>query len=273
MREITDIKEIHNILSGLLGYFDGFCKKNGLRYYLSNGSLLGAVKYGDFIPWDDDADIMMPREDYDRLLSLLGDINNGRYELLCPSPETSWRMPYSKLTDKSTVWNEGDFDFGAELGVSLDIFPIDRWRSNKFVAKLQATYCDLLKRMLIYSVSPKMYTKKRGIKKIILYTIRGAARLRGYKSIYRALLRRAERSKKYKSENVGCVVWTCHASAEVIPAQVFSGDETARLGEGSYPIPAGYDLYLRSLYGDYTLELPPEKQISNHSVKVWRKDD
>ena len=64
MKELTDITQIQAALFQLLVYFDDFCKANNLRYFLSNGTLLGAVKYGNFIPWDDDADVFMPRADF-----------------------------------------------------------------------------------------------------------------------------------------------------------------------------------------------------------------
>ena len=70
MKEIENIQDIHSILLDSLCYFDSFCKSKGLKYFLGNGTLLGAAKYGGFVPWDDDADILMPREDYDKLVNL-----------------------------------------------------------------------------------------------------------------------------------------------------------------------------------------------------------
>ena len=81
MQEITDVKEIQGVLLDGLKYFKSICEKNNLKYFLSNGTLIGAVKYGKFVPWDDDIDVLMPREDYNKLLSLV-DVNNDRYKLL-----------------------------------------------------------------------------------------------------------------------------------------------------------------------------------------------
>ena len=72
MNEITDLREIQQVELGVLRHLDQVCRENGLHFFLSNGTLLGAVKYEGFIPWDDDIDVFMPRCDYDRLMRLSG---------------------------------------------------------------------------------------------------------------------------------------------------------------------------------------------------------
>lgn len=81
MNEITDLREIQQVELGILRHLDQVCRENGLHFFLSNGTLLGAVKYEGFIPWDDDIDVFMPRCDYDRLMRLSG-ADSGPYRLL-----------------------------------------------------------------------------------------------------------------------------------------------------------------------------------------------
>ena len=78
MKELT-LQEIQAISLEILKVFDAFCRENGIRYFLSNGTLLGAVRYKKFIPWDDDIDVLVPREDYDRLIRIFRD--DDRYRL------------------------------------------------------------------------------------------------------------------------------------------------------------------------------------------------
>ncbi|MBQ7792191.1 MAG: LicD family protein, partial [Clostridia bacterium] len=144
MEPITQISEIQSILYDTLTCFRTVCEQYGLTYYLSNGSLLGAVKYGEFIPWDDDADILMPREDYEKLTELF--FEEGNYRLFCDKTSPNWRLPYAKLSDTRTHYVEKGYTFGEEIGLSLDIFPIDRWHPVKWVANCQASYMELLKR-------------------------------------------------------------------------------------------------------------------------------
>lgn len=92
MNEITDLREIQQVELGVLRHLDQVCRENGLHFFLSNGTLLGAVKYEGFIPWDDDIDVFMPRCDYDRLMRLSG-ADSGPYRLLSQERTPGWRLP------------------------------------------------------------------------------------------------------------------------------------------------------------------------------------
>lgn len=272
MREISDIKEIQSVLLQILNHFGEICSKNGLKYFLSNGTLLGAVKYGEMIPWDDDIDILMLREDYEKLISL-SDIDNQRYRFICHERYPDWRMPYAKLTDTATVLKEGNFNFGLKIGLSVDIFPIDKWHPNKAVATCQAFYTEILKRLLVCSINENEFqTEKKGIKRLILRSIYNLGQKVGYKKIYNKIDRVVKRSYGYKEKYVGCVSWTCHLLGEIFPKEVFDKTDYTIFAGNQFPIPASYVEYLDSLYGDWRKELPPEKQHSNHNVKVWWKD-
>ncbi len=272
MQEITDVKEIQSILLDALRYFKDICKKNNLRYFLSNGTLIGAVKYKTFVPWDDDVDILMPREDYDKLLSLTN-IDNGRYKLISPKTTPNWRSTYAKLTDTTTVLEEVGFDLGLEIGISIDIFPIDKWCYCKCRAKWQAFYCDLLKRFLIFANAEYFQTDKNGIKRFVLKSMYNFGKAIGSERLQNKIIKKAEKSKKYKDKYVGCVIWTCHSTTEVLPKEVFEKEEYATFCGDEYPIPTGYKQYLSNLYGNWQEELPLEKQKSNHNIKAWWKND
>ncbi len=269
LRQITDIKELQTILLGALQHFDAFCRQHGLRYFLANGTLLGAAKYEKFIPWDDDVDILMPRESYEKLLEIYN--NGGKYRLLSEKTAPGWRLPYAKLTDTDTVQREGEYDFGAELGVSVDIFPLDRWHPGKTAAKLQALWCECLKRMLICANGPGFSTEKRGIKRLILWLLWAGGKTLGTKRLLRLIRRRAESAARYPKTHIGCVVWTCHGAGEVLSAALFEETLELRFCGGSYPAPAGYAAYLCALYGDWKAELPADQQKSNHTIRAWRK--
>lgn len=269
---MTDVKQLQTVLLDALAHFKSVCEKHGLTYFLSNGSMLGAVKYQKFIPWDDDVDILMPREDYDQLIALK-EISTGPYELLCRENTPQWRAPYAKLTDRRTVLKEGEFTFGVELGASVDIFPLDKWHPNVKRAHLQARFQNILVRMMFGANVPRFATKKRGIQKVILGCIWAAGHVVGSQRLCRWLERRARRWAKYPDGHLGCVVWSCYGTREVLPAEIFAGAEMVRFGGDDYPVPVGYDTYLTSLYGDWRKELPPERQKSNHSIRVWWKDE
>lgn len=271
MKMISEINEVHNRLFDALCYLDIFCKKNNIKYFLSNGTLLGAAKYSDFIPWDDDVDVLMPRDDYDRLMKL-ADINNGKYRLLCSEQIAQWRMPYAKLSCEDTVVNEGEYNFGASFGLAIDIFPIDNWSSCLLVAKCQSIESELLKRLLVCSIGGDFTTKKTGLKRLILKAIWKMGKIIGHEKLQKALLKKANKTNR-KSNYAGCRVWTCHLTGEIFPSCFFDEIIYVDLRNRKFPTIKYYENYLSSLYGNWRAELPLDKQHSNHEITVWYKDE
>lgn len=272
MRKIDDVKEIQEILLENLIFLKKICDKHDLKFFLSNGTLLGAVKYGAFIPWDDDADVFMPREDYNKLLEL-ENINDEFHELMAKEKNQIWNMPYAKLRDKRTLLKETSADFGLENGVAIDIFPLDSWYGNQKQAILQAKYCGLLRRFLSAAVEERFISPKKGISRVILYCIWKYSRFRGVKVFYDKIIKETNRGNDKKTLFKGSVAWSLYGKKEVIPADVFDESAEVWFCEERFPIPRGYDVYLRSLYGDYFKDPPKEKQKTHHDITVWWKDE
>lgn len=122
MKEIS-LQEMQQLELAILLELDAVCKKHGLRYYLDGGTLLGAVCYDGFIPWDDDIDIKMPRPDYERLLTLQSEFP-AHIRLEAPS-RAKCEYTFLKLVDQRTVLQE-DSDGKSKLtGVYIDVLPMD----------------------------------------------------------------------------------------------------------------------------------------------------
>ena len=132
MQELT-LQEIKQIELEILKTFHAFCEENHIRYFLSHGTLLGTIRYKGFIPWDDDVDVLVPREDYDRLLSLFKD--NEQYKLLHFEKDEQFLFPYAKLCDMTTRKIENDMEDGMAVGLDMDIFPLDAWDADMEKAK------------------------------------------------------------------------------------------------------------------------------------------
>jgi len=272
MKEIDNIEEIHDILYKGLCYLDDFCCKNGIQYFLSNGTLLGAAKYNDFIPWDDDVDILMLREDYEQFTRLT-EINNGEYKLFCREQLAEWRMPYAKLSCESTIVQEGDYDFGDTFGLSIDIFPIDSWSPYLLIAKAQAFKSECLKRLLVCSIGGiEFSTHQKGIKRFVVKGIWRIGKAMGHERIRRIILKSVQKSKSNKNKYAGCRVWTCHLAGEIFPSSYFKEIVCLDFRGRKFPTIRNYENYLSNLYGDWKEELPLDKQCSNHNIKVWYRD-
>lgn len=272
MKELTDIKDMHEVLYDGICYFDDFCKAHNLKYFLSNGTLLGAAKYNDFIPWDDDVDVIMPRESYDRLICMT-EINNAQYKLLCKEQVNTWRMPYAKLSCEKTLVREGEYQFGSDFGLNIDIFPIDNWHPCYKIAKMQSVKMEILKRLLIFSNGKEFLTRRHGATRILLHSMFIIAKLLGHKHISGMIRYYVAKSKKYTTDYVGCVAWTCHMTNEVLHKSLFAETTELNILDRKFPTFVGYETYLDKLYGDWRSELPVDQQHSNHDIKVWWRNE
>ena len=123
MKEIG-IEELKRIQIGILKHLDAFCNENNLKYFMCGGTLLGAVRHKGFIPWDDDIDIMMKREDYDKLIELYPKNDNSNFKLFSYELDKSFPYPFAKMDDFRTIFEE-EINDSYKIGVNIDIFPID----------------------------------------------------------------------------------------------------------------------------------------------------
>lgn len=132
---------LHTILLDILIYFSDFCNRNGLRYYLYDGTLIGAVRHKGYIPWDDDIDVAMPYEDYIKFLNIFED--NDNYSLLSWDRNDNFEFSWSKLVDNDTrMLHPGNTIMGCYIDIFiLGGYPSDqklvqeKWTQNKLIEK------------------------------------------------------------------------------------------------------------------------------------------
>ena len=120
------VKEVKKIESDTFRAIKDFCTKNNIQYYLSGGTMLGAIRHNGFIPWDDDIDISMTRDNYMRFIELFPKEGLNGYSLLSPYTKEDCGIVFSKVYDTSTrkVDNELKSKY-ANYGIDIDLFPID----------------------------------------------------------------------------------------------------------------------------------------------------
>ena len=144
-----DVKALQSVLIGIMDDVDAVCKKHGLVYFLAGGSALGAVRHGGFIPWDDDMDIIMPRKDYDKFISLIGEEYPERYFVQCVSFKTGYDLHSAKVRKKDTVYTELFESEKDKTGVFIDVYPAEDTYDSVFRRKLHGYKIEAL--MLITS--------------------------------------------------------------------------------------------------------------------------
>lgn len=151
-------------LAEMLFAFDAFCTERGLRYFLSGGTLLGAVRHKGFIPWDDDIDVNMPREDCEKLMELTGG-HIGNYVLVEPNAGTYRSAYHWKLNDPSIIIRNKN---GKCYPIFMDIFPIEGLPNTEFGTKLHYAHIGIWKQMFLTQRKPMGFPWSKPIHKMTL---------------------------------------------------------------------------------------------------------
>lgn len=244
--------------------FDSFCKQHGIKYYAAYGTLIGAVRHQGLIPWDDDIDVFMKREDYDKFCAFRGKVD-GHYDIMDINDDNYWLLSLAKFVDtNTTLWEFKELPL--ILGVYIDVFPLDEVDTAKsLVFKNEYDKISLLvaRSMMRYGIKDflKSFVHPRRFLYVLKNILVHRNKYEQYKAQYDDLV------VKLKTIKGGYYVSYDgpYGVGEIMNKEWF--DQTVLLKfEGiTIEAPIGYDSILRKMYGDY-MKLPPkEKQVSHHS--------
>ena len=267
--EQFDIQRIHESLLGILKYFDAYCRKNGLRYSLSGGTLIGAVRHKGFIPWDDDADIMMPRPDFEKLVANFNADGRQRYHLIIPGKtgDSKWYINcYAKLEDTTTESVEHGLRDIAEFGLNIDIFPVDGVPDDR---REQKRFCSLVRRCKRRTV-----LRQRPFNRI--FQGPPLAMIQAYMHPLEYWMDKSDAlMRTYDFENSAFVgaIGGLHGIDEVHPREVFENYREYEFEDARFMAIVDADAYLTKIYGDY-MKLPPERERSGkHELNVRDREN
>lgn len=267
MKELS-LQEIKQIELEILKEFHSFCVANNIRYFLAFGTLLGAIRYKGFIPWDDDVDVLVPRDDYDRLMTLFQD--SDRYRLYSFERNRKYRFPFAKLCDMTTSLTEIYYpNNGVDLGVNMDIFPLDYWDNDSEKAKEELRRIRKINACLSYLKVDKPQTNNP-LRYAVWSVIVAYCKMRGSAHYIQKVIRECNKPEQRGSCYVGPKVWPIWGERVIVSAEVFAETIEIEFEGEKFFAPAGYDTYLTSLYGDYLPEPPVEKRKTHHSFKAYK---
>lgn len=268
MKEIDSIK-LKKIQLDILNYIDDFCKKNNINYWLDSGTLLGAVRHKGYIPWDDDIDIGMLREDYDKFMNLFNKNNDSNYKAYCFDNNNNWNYSYGKVLDENTILYEPDENIGIKSSVYVDVFVFDFAPEDDNILNKMYKKRNLYYRCNTYQIFKFFKLNTNFFKKIVLFFIWLLLQLfpKGY-----FIKKSLDNCKKYSNVDTGYIGNFSGMVGRVkCPKSIFNSFIKLKFEGKKYPVPIGYKEWLTAFYGDY-MKLPPkEKQISHHKFVAYYK--
>ena len=263
--ETVSTAELQQKMLEILLYFDRFCRENGLMYYLCGGGLIGAVRHHGFIPWDDDIDLFMPREDYERLAEIWAEkADTSRYAYCRTDREHVYHDGGASIRDiNTTEINRHSVDEDICHGIALEIMPIDGCPESRVKRAVQLYNAFLFS---LFNVQ-RLPDNKGGIIRTvsgIMYKLVKSPERR-----YCIWKRAEKRMSRYSWED-------CNEVTELIgsikgmllrhPKQDFDHVVYLDFEGHQVPVMAGYKEYLTKIWGDY-MQLPPvEHRVAKHNT-------
>lgn len=256
-KEIT-LEECKKLMVEILANVDHFCDQHGIRYSLAFGTLIGAIRHKGFIPWDDDIDIIMPRDDYERFVSLYKD---ERYKIIDGTHNSN--HSHIRVSDQKTVlkldaWRAQFY----KEGLWIDVIPLDK------VPNTQNSYL-LFKKWLwfLFEMQLTGEVKRKGLINKILHII-----CKPFSAFWGNLALKT--MKMYNKRNTQCManLGAWYLNHPKFPATFFEDYIDVEFEGYKFKAIKQYDIFLREIFGDY-MQLPPkEKQIAHHTYTAYWRD-
>lgn len=258
----TERKKIWTVILDLIVELDRICKKHNIHYYLDGGSLLGAVRHNGFIPWDDDIDVTMPRDDYERFVQLSEEFKHP-YFLQTPYTDPEYFYSFAKIRNSNTTALNQMFKYQMfNHGIWISVFPLDKFP----IEKGEELYLKI--RSLTYENSTFMRMKNPFLdednrKRVDEYSGRNPVQT------FEEIQHLAQTYNGVETDYWGTIILTIVRYGRKPLLRKSYDDVEYHMFENLFlPIPIGFDEVLRTEYGNY-MELPPEEERGGHDTTIF----
>ena len=258
-------EEIKTLELGVMDYIHNLCERENINYSLAYGTLLGAVRHKGYIPWDDDVDISLKREEYDKLYQAVLRDNDPIYKVVSWENDSRYPYPFYRVYDSRTVYENNYIENDIDLGICVDVFPFDYYADvNKEMVKL-----DTYRRLSVYTLYG-IHSKDAGLKNIVRYLLVLVFRLTRVKTWNKkmnllSMQANDNDSIDYLMENKRTSTKFEKTLLDKVMDSPFE-DRTYKIPEASHQI-------LSAIYGDDFMEIPPvEKRVKHDDFVAYIKE-
>ena len=251
-----DVEKLKKTELEILDYFALFCKKHNLKYYLTYGTLLGAIRHKGFIPWDDDIDVAMPPKDYQEFIKLYQKEKQDKYLLQNINSEKYYHTIFTKIRKNNTCMVEKNWQYiKIHKGINIDIFPLFPYPDNKKDAK--KLIFNLKLSQLLVSKNNKTSSKKNKILFFILRLIPRDITNKWASNLINKSLNYNKPYSYYKTDEL---------KDPVVNKEWFNEIIELPFENRKYTAPKNYDEVLKSMYGDYMIPPKEEDRVGHGEI-------
>ena len=274
MRRLT-LKELQGFSLEILKDVAGFCERHGIKYTLAYGTLLGAVRHKGFIPWDDDIDIMMPREDYERFRTIY---TSDRYSFIDSRNTPECYIAFGRVCDTERTISSSCIPWVMkDVGVWIDIFPVDRIPDDRESFKRIYDSLYLLMKFnvgirRVHTISSSRFSLRKRLKIWLAKKTHPRLIKRNPADIVKDMETLISFISPSESHH-----WSQLCCPDAGTCEFFTDDEINEyvkmpFEDGEFFVWKGYDSILRDSYGDYMILPPPDKQkpLQNYITFRWK---
>lgn len=259
---MTELRHLQLVILQIAKDIDELCRKNDITYYLLGGSAIGAIRHEGFIPWDDDFDIIMDNINYEKFIQICRtQLDPQKYYL--QEGYVDWPCPFSKIKLRGTVFKEPTcyVNETGEKGIFVDIFKMENSPSSVLGRRWQY-FCA--KYLLCYSLLERGWNNPSLKKRLMTY----AAFPLKIKAFRNLLLRQSEKWNNMPTDYYGYFAGPYHYGKCFFKKKDFANVIYVPFEDTKFPVPVGYDNWLKHVFGDYLTPPPIEEQKGHHLVEI-----
>lgn len=270
-KEYTEeiLSKLQKIELDIFKDFKTLCEKHGLQYFGIGGTCIGVLRHQGFIPWDDDIDIALPRDDYEKMLRLVEEEYPGKYIVMNAENDANYPLMTTRLMRKGTTFREESLkDIKCTLGIFLDLYAFDNASDDPVLLKKQARTAWFWGKLMIIRSIPFPVLPFKGAKAKLLHAATAAVHfgMMVCRISKKWLYRKAKAAScRYNNQETSCVAYFCDTDpfANFIKKEDLYPLQELPYADTTMTFPCNMHEMLVAQYGDY-MQLPPPEKRKNH---------